>query len=528
MLWKKELTGESFIDLFEQIPNNGSDIVELTRKLIDLTNQNRAQKDNELSIDFRKKGNEKYHNKNWLEAMELYNRSLCLAEIGTENVSIAYGNRSACFFELKLYAKCIADIELAKKAKYPDHLMPKLLSRHEECLKLMENMDQPKILVPKLSFRADKKFPGMANVLKIEYNEEFGRQITAKCDLEVGKTILIDETYLQVMSKMEQRCVLCSKKAMNFIPCGHCTSALFCSNECGVNFHQKECGLGNRYYGDGMQLTVRSIFIALSIFNSIEKLMEFVEDAIGANKQEVPSMFSDMKSKYRAFLKLHVVEYSDNTNFLRTARELYQTITSRTSLLSVFETQQKQRFLMHLIYHHYRAIQSNFFKYHHTDMSSQFVLFIMQSYFNHSCFSNVVFAVHGNTTVCKTARPIKAGDQLFLTYSDSIVTKSKSYRQKRLYETYGFLCECEKCEPVSYRSKDSSILKDPNYKYILKKVDADSYNSDKKRRDTIKKICIKILNKFGSRYSEEVEHITYLFRAICSTEEIEINSMLSH
>lgn len=41
------------------------------------------------------------------EAHKLYTKSLALAEPGSSNVALAYGNRSAVLFEKKLYGDCL-------------------------------------------------------------------------------------------------------------------------------------------------------------------------------------------------------------------------------------------------------------------------------------------------------------------------------------------------------------------------------------------------------------------------------------
>lgn len=522
LLWKKEVAGDSFVDIFENVQDDGhSGMFDQLRQLLN-------KKDNKLSSNYRQEGNVQYQNKNVLEAMALYNKSLSFAEIGTENVSLAYGNRSACFFKLQLYAKCLTDIELAKGANYPDRLFPKLLKRHGQCLKFMETPYHPKTFVPTLSYDADTKYTGMANVLQIECNEKYGRHITAKSDIEVGKIVLIEEAFVQIMSKMETRCVLCSKKAMNFIACDNCVGAMFCHDACGINYHTMECTIGDSYYIDGKQLIVRSIFIALTTFQSIEELMKFVEDAVAADSKEIPKMLCDKKSKYRAFLKLNVVKSLNNSEFLRTAKEFFRRISSLTAIKRVFETPQKQRFLMHLISHHYGAIKTNLFQSQGIDGNSQFLLFIVHSYFNHSCASNVIFSVYQNQTICTTARPIKAGEQLFVSYSDVHVAEAKEIRQKYFSETYGFKCECDKCEYVSSPLLSRLIYMDPNYKHVVDELERDPNKlKDHGNRDGLKKICIKLLDKSGNLWNEEIEYISCVFRAICSIEEVNLNSIIS-
>lgn len=69
------------------------------------------------------------------DAIELYNRAICAAKnSSSELAGLAYGNRPACFFKLKMYEKCLVDINLAKEANFPHRLMSKLDKRHDDCL----------------------------------------------------------------------------------------------------------------------------------------------------------------------------------------------------------------------------------------------------------------------------------------------------------------------------------------------------------------------------------------------------------
>lgn len=70
-------------------------------------------------------------------------------------------------------------------------------------------------------------------LLEIRYNEKFWRHIVAKCDIPVGKTILVGEYF--VLSTFEHdraRCFTCLQVRMNFIACSNCTDALFCNEDC--------------------------------------------------------------------------------------------------------------------------------------------------------------------------------------------------------------------------------------------------------------------------------------------------------
>ena len=76
-------------------------------------------KSSELADECRNAGNKLYCERNFFEALLKYNESLCFAMEGSEAVGLAYANRSAVYFELRLYEKCIRNIELAKLSGYP-------------------------------------------------------------------------------------------------------------------------------------------------------------------------------------------------------------------------------------------------------------------------------------------------------------------------------------------------------------------------------------------------------------------------
>lgn len=125
-LWKKESQAVDaiYVDLFGDDTQNSTETQFLLKK------------SNEMSTKRRNQGNTFFAQKQWHKAMDKYNESLRFAEIETENISLAYANRSLCFFELEMYEKCLIDIELAKKANYPDILMSKIENRKSYCIEI--------------------------------------------------------------------------------------------------------------------------------------------------------------------------------------------------------------------------------------------------------------------------------------------------------------------------------------------------------------------------------------------------------
>lgn len=155
-LWEKESTDDNacYIDL---LPSNKVNSFHFNAIKSIVENTKKNEKD---SIAYRKKGNESFKAEKWFEAMNYYNRGIRVAVSGSECLGLGYANRSACFLHLKMYEKCLVDIELAKSANYPQRLMQKLDERKVTCLRELKKSDERvQELIPKLSYSPNTKLP---------------------------------------------------------------------------------------------------------------------------------------------------------------------------------------------------------------------------------------------------------------------------------------------------------------------------------------------------------------------------------
>lgn len=134
VLWKKESNSNSacYVDLTVA----GEEISFLAFQTVKLMHKETIKND-DTSTELRMPGNEQFRAKQWSAAIELYNQSLRHASNGSQNISLAYANRSYGFLQMQKYDFCLADIELASKANYPQSLMPKLDERKAMCLNAM-------------------------------------------------------------------------------------------------------------------------------------------------------------------------------------------------------------------------------------------------------------------------------------------------------------------------------------------------------------------------------------------------------
>jgi SET and MYND domain-containing protein 4 len=188
-----------------------------------------VRKSNELSAVLRAEGNQFYARKDFYDALLKYNESLCRAESGSENLGLAYANRSAVYFEMKLHDECIVNIELAKQNRYPEKNYEIINRRHDKCVEMMK---QPKLeakanteKISKLSYSAHEKLPFIADCLDLKSDSKYGRHIMTNQPLRVGDVIAIEEPFCLVIGAqfVYQKCAGCfGDFLLNLLPCPSC------------------------------------------------------------------------------------------------------------------------------------------------------------------------------------------------------------------------------------------------------------------------------------------------------------------
>lgn len=189
----------------------------------------------------RSDGNKLYSEKKFFEALLKYNESLCTASAESENLGLAFANRSAVYSELKLYEKSLKNIELARSHNYPSKNIEVLEKREEKCRDLMKSKVQ--LADPwnffKLSYKSNKKLPFAVDLLELRVDDKYGKHIVTKQDIKVGDVLLIESPvcsalisesrFIEVESSNKyQRCGNCMKdNILDLIPCPSCSCSEF-------------------------------------------------------------------------------------------------------------------------------------------------------------------------------------------------------------------------------------------------------------------------------------------------------------
>lgn len=405
-------------------------------------------KSNEYAELTRNAGNKFYSEHKFLDALIKYNESLCHAPVESEALGLAYANRSAVYYELRLYEKSLRSIQLAKANGYPVKNFAMLDRRAERCLEqielgsdAMKDEENPYDFV-KLSHEPNPRLPFVSNCLELRKDNKFGRYIVTNVDLHVGQIVAIEKPHFRVIksdSRYEscdelnkfKRCVFClSDNHFDLIPCDECTSTMFCSEKCQcealASFHNFECLISAHLLKSGiMQMAMRVFFQALNIFDGlIEDIERFLESKVTSSVSYYDFDFSSwsdsnvMDKNHLTILyclsKSNRYDESDSPRILLMRHPILAEIWNNHE---AFITKFFQRIL--------QIGDSNF---HGISGWSQNTLhenspkmigigcYPFISLVNHSCAPNVNRIYVENKMFLLVERPIKAGEQLFDCY----------------------------------------------------------------------------------------------------------------
>lgn len=193
-----------------------------------------AGKSNDQSNICRTEGNQFYAQKIFYDALLKYNDSLLAAESGTSNLGLAYANRSAVYIEMRMFERCLRNIELAKQNNYPEKDFEILTKRREKCLELskhqkddLKSADVKDLF--KLSYPSNSRLSYVADCVDLKVDKKFGRHIVANRALKAGDIVATEEPFATVVHEktVNQRCASCFvDNQLDLIPCSRCQKGL--------------------------------------------------------------------------------------------------------------------------------------------------------------------------------------------------------------------------------------------------------------------------------------------------------------
>lgn len=541
MLWKKESCGPDalYTDIFTPNTQHWNSI--LNSELQTIVQTLHLEKSETIAWEKRNEGNVKFHDTKPLKAMEFYNDSLRFANPGSEHISLAYANRAACYLAMRMYDECLKDIDLAKQAGYPEHLMPKLEQRMARCLKEMPKNSQNQ---EKLSIEPNEQFPYLSNVAEIQRNGVNGDYcVIAKTDIDVGQPIVVEEPfYAHIWDGFGMHCNICAEVYGNLVPCEKCAAAMFCPECQGHFLHEHECGLyfcGKSEFNCHIMSLVRGILLALKLFATVDELMEFVEQLL-KKPNELPESLLNGRSMYQAYFNKPLKQtFTSHNRIEQKIFSVYKTLLRIPHVNEMVKTTVHRRFLTHLIGHHATIPQCIAGFIIGSDSLSPIrppirVNPVTRSYFKHSCIENVKFITNGGKSTAFSLKPIKKGEQLFVSYVPQRMNSTKE-RKKFIRDVLKLNCKCARCQDkIASPVERQQLVADSVFCYIdanVKSLHPLQFNS--KEVKALLGACVSVLQKYGQMdWCDELDFVSDLLILLSKIRSIgggaDFNHPLAH
>lgn len=269
-----------------------------------------------------------------IQILQLYTKSIAYANPSSEELALAYANRSAVLLKIHEYRKSIQDIDRALSLNYPDKLKVKLYVRKVECLvsikessieedyktalhwlekmslndpnrknfqiKLQYLYEQSKKTIKK-NMKKQKnpnlfkvksqniEVPCSSDAIAIEYNERYGRHVVATRDISPGEVLASEKPYSFMLTpdNIYTHCSNCLEISLASIPCDHCTCTMYCSEKCKLEnwkkYHDIECPVFSVLFeiSDYLKFDLFSVRLAIQAireFNNFEDLRSEIKE----------------------------------------------------------------------------------------------------------------------------------------------------------------------------------------------------------------------------------------------------------
>lgn len=425
MLWQKEQLrdSEAYTELWNTIPRNY-----LRRHIDTNSTSGKPRKSDKKSQKFRKISFDCMKRRNYSLAIEWLNKSICYAPSDSNGAHISYAHRSECFYHLKAYSACVKDIEMAKNGSSMNvAMLAELNQRERSCQSLLEQLQPNQTIKP-------------SNLIYNNYNSDQLEFTTSAStlrpnrDINVGETMCVEEPFCSVLvNQVYSRCATCFQSQLNLMPCGRCTKAMFCSVHCQTfGIHEKCCSVIWASQPTGNQMLILcTVLVVFELFPSLAHLIDTIE-TFNLDVNLAPMQCNRMTLKYRQFFEAcHRDEYTCN-DFVRSivnSLPIFYAIVKHRTHGRQFESEESQRFLIHLIAHHWQFIEKNLHTTLHapsnpinlksmrvrTTPYAKAVCFTKLT-LKHSCVPNVQPINVGTNVIYKAIRPINTDEHLSISY----------------------------------------------------------------------------------------------------------------
>ncbi|KAJ1872401.1 hypothetical protein LPJ55_003095 [Coemansia sp. RSA 990] len=254
------------------------------------------------------------------------------------------------------------------------------------------------------------------------------------------------------------RCALCFLPLpLRYPRCSQCRQAAYCSTRClskhWTQRHYFECGLTDQQQIDKAAMKLKPEYRAyLHMVIGIGAMLQYVASTVPA---KVPEWLHVQASAWNQLVS-HRQDHSQL--LLKQYGEISRVIADANAGPLRFTSNGEEDLEDAAITALCRSGCNNFATYdmHRPQMSGYMCSPLVSLLFNHSCLPNATFVFSNGMQVVRALEDIGQGDEIMLTYTDSLLPHSE--RQKRLAEVYFFSCSCKKCTHSTTRGRIDELM----------------------------------------------------------------------
>ncbi|KAK0173178.1 hypothetical protein PV328_006416 [Microctonus aethiopoides] len=459
------------------------------------------------ALAYIEEGNKKFESLFREDLLEIYTKAAMYAEIGSNELARAYGNRSAHLYTSGLYEDALIDIERALAIGYNDDTKTKLYVRRAKCLFVLKKEMSPEIeealsdarkwldkmkeadkkymtkildkfpegLLNKTPFKKydynallpeppqdNPKIPGASGAIELKYSDQFGRHVVATRDINAGETIIVHRSYATVIdSKFSHKyCWNCCKRAWSGVPCHKCVEVIYCNETCRdkawSEHHEIECKVISVITREKLDiydlLALRLTAKAYKEAGSLKKLQEKIRKIDSIDDPILKCLTNNRfdHTKYESVYSL----WRHNTIDSDTALRLSLILCSLAATTNIFGEKilnskqllnnEEATFIGRLMLVNHEIASMNASKFS-GDNNAGLALDPLWSLFNHSCDPETINMTPGNIMSLTAFQRLEKGQQVCINYDEPFFFAYIPNR-RLLHKKFRFECECRACK----------------------------------------------------------------------------------
>lgn len=344
------------------------------------------------------------------------------------------------------------------------------------------NLPQRKSANPKISHKPSTNTKSAFPALEIAVSPEMGKHVVAATNISPGDILAVEKPHVSVLTPEFNHvfCNNCKAKCYSSMPCKNCNNVVFCSEDCRQkgweSHHSIECDLLPTVIDLGCKVNIligiRGLLKATRCGKDLER---FVEDHVNQSKttsrkskgnkcsqtkihqsndfHSVHNLVTHEEDRSEVQMLGVMVSVSCIVHILKNGTRFFGSPSTHVKSLGLHEV-----VTANLISRYFMMAGCNAFEIGEstctdcgdfTDYQFKIIggaLYPTLCLLNHSCDPDVTaYMSDEETRILYAIKPIRKGDQIFISYGPEYTHHDLSTRQKELKSKYFFTCECSAC-----------------------------------------------------------------------------------